>query len=105
MANDMVPDEEPMQRDLERVPVCHYRHQVPPGTKPQPQWCPSGLTKSQRRRIQRLKNDGLEQERQREALEKKRGRSEVWRVKRQGHDQDGSDGSAADINMIFYFAK
>ena len=45
MADDRVQDDQPMQRDLEREP----------DHTGQPQWCPRGLTKSQKRRVQRLR--------------------------------------------------
>ena len=47
MADDMVPDDQPLRRDPEREPVHHLIDQ--------PRWCPAGLTKSQKRRVQRLR--------------------------------------------------
>ena len=38
------------------------------------QWCPGGLTRSQKRRVQRLRNSELEQA-------QASGRSQVWRAK------------------------
>jgi hypothetical protein len=46
MADDRVPDDQPMHRDPEREPVTRRASQ--------PRWCPTGLTKSQKRRVQRL---------------------------------------------------
>ena len=46
MANDRVPDDQPMRRDPKREPV-HDNIDWP-------QWCPAGLTRSQKRRVQRL---------------------------------------------------
>ena len=68
-----IPDEDPHSRDLERVPIHDNIDQ--------PQWCPGGLTKSQKRRVQRLRQtEALEEEERREAP--RRGvRSEVWHVK------------------------
>jgi hypothetical protein len=34
-----------------------------PGTKPAPKWCPAGLTKMQRRRVQKLRARELEEKR------------------------------------------
>ena len=41
MANDRVQDDQPMRRDLEREPHSDCTSQ--------PQWCPGGLTRSQKR--------------------------------------------------------
>jgi hypothetical protein len=47
-----------------KTTVCQYRPRysggsmiklVEPGTKPRPQWCPTGLTHTQKRRVQRLR--------------------------------------------------
>ena len=46
MADDRVQDDQPMRRDPEREPCTHYNSQ--------PQWCPGGLTRSQKTRVQRL---------------------------------------------------
>ena len=55
-----VPDEYPHRRDPERVPVHDNIDQ--------PRWCPGGLTKSQKRRVQRLRQtEALEEEERREA--------------------------------------
>ena len=68
-----VPDEYPHRRDPEREPVHDNIDQ--------PRWCPGGLTRSQKRRVQRLcQTEALEEEERREAP--RRGvRTEVWRVK------------------------
>jgi len=47
MANDLVLDDQPLHRDPEREP---FNHRVD-----RPRWCPAGLTKSQKRRVQRLR--------------------------------------------------
>ena len=47
MANDRVQDDEPMRRDPEREPVHDNIDR--------PQWCPAGLTRSQKRQVQRLR--------------------------------------------------
>ena len=52
------------------------------------QWCPRGLTRSQKRRVQRLRNDELHQK-----------RHKVWQVK---HTVDKDKGKApAGISTIF----
>ena len=47
MADDKVQDDQPMRRDPEREPYVHHTSQ--------PQWCPGGLTRSQKRCVQRLR--------------------------------------------------
>jgi hypothetical protein len=42
MANDKVQDDQPMRRDQEREPDSDRTNQ--------PQWCPGGLSRSQKRR-------------------------------------------------------
>ena len=55
MADDRVQDDQPMQRDPEREP----------GRADQYQWCPRGLTRSQKRRVQRLRQlEIIEEERE-----------------------------------------
>ena len=68
-----IPDECPHRSDPERVSVHENIDR--------PRWCPGGLTRSQKRRVQRLRQtEALEEEKRREAP--RRGvRSEVWRVK------------------------
>jgi hypothetical protein len=60
----------------QRTTVCQYMPRnsggsriksVEPGTKPRPQWCPVGLTHTQKRRVQRLRVSEI-----REELAKKR---------------------------------
>ena len=41
------------------------------------------------------------EEEQRQLLDKKKVRSQVWRVKKQNPTQNDNSGSAADINMVF----
>ena len=45
MADDRVQDDQPMRRDPEREPDRTDQYQ----------WCPEGLTRSQKRRVQRLR--------------------------------------------------
>ena len=55
------------------------------------QWCPGGLTRSQKRRVQRLRNRELEQA-------QAPGKPQVWRVK-QTTDKGQS---SANIEMAFF---
>ena len=72
MANDMTPDDQPMRRDPEREPAwCCVD---------QPRWCPAGLTKSQKRRVQRLRQLEILEEEQEQNLSKKKVKSQVWHV-------------------------
>jgi len=52
------------------------------------QWCPSGLTRSQKRRVQRLRNDELHQK-----------RHKVWQIK-QTVDKDKGK-TPAEVSTIF----
>ena len=85
-----VSDEYPHHRDPEREPV-HDNIDLP-------WWCPAGLTRSQKRRVQRLRRiKALEVERK-EAP--RRGvRSKVWRVKPKADDGQQSGSSATPVNI------
>ena len=93
VAAAQVPDEYPHRRDPERVPVHDNIDR--------PLWCPGGLTRSQKIRVQRLhQTEALEEEERREAP--RRGvRSEVWRVKPKADEEQPSGSSATPINMVF----
>jgi hypothetical protein len=54
-----------------KTTVCQYRPRysggsmiklVEPGTKPRPQWCPTGLTHTQKRRVQRLRASEIKED-------------------------------------------
>jgi hypothetical protein len=92
MANDRVQVDQPMRRDSEREPVHDNIDQ--------PQWCPPGLTRSQKRRVQRLRQTELLEEERKEALKRKGVRSEVCHVKPGADDRQDLDSSAAPVNMI-----
>ena len=62
MADDRVQDDQPMRRDPERVPYSD-------GTD-QPQWCPGGLSRSQKRHVQRLRQLEIIEEEQGQTLSK-----------------------------------
>jgi hypothetical protein len=63
-----------------------------------------GLTKFQKRRVQRLRQLEQQEEVERHVLDKKKVRSQVWRPKPKADDEkDG--GSKADINMVVLLPK
>ena len=71
VAASQVADEYPHRRDPERK---HVHDNVD-----RPQWCPAGLTRLQRRQVQRLRQtEALEEERK--EAPRRRIMSEVWRV-------------------------
>ena len=91
MANDRVPDNQPMHRDPERE---HVHENID-----RPWWCPAGLTNSQKRRVQRLCQTEAPEEERKEPP--RRGvRSQVWRVKPRADDKQQSGSSAAPVNMV-----
>ena len=93
MANDRVPDDQPIHRDLEREPVHDYIDQ--------PRWCLAGLTRSQKRRVQRLhQTELLQEEKRKETLKKKGVKSEVWRVKLRVDGRQHPGSSAAPVNIV-----
>ena len=63
MADDRVQDDQPMRRDPEREPYTHHTSQQ--------QWCLGGLTISQQRRVQRLRQLEIIDEEQEQTLNKK----------------------------------
>jgi hypothetical protein len=79
MADGRVQDDQPMRRD----PECEPDH------ADQSQWCPGGLTMSQKRRVQRLHQLEIIEEGQEQILSKKK--SQVWRVKAKADDESASD--------------
>ena len=73
-----VPDEYPPRRDPERVPIHDNIDR--------PRWCPGGLTRSQKRRVQRLRQTEALEEEERRGAPRKGIKSEVWRVKPRADD-------------------
>jgi hypothetical protein len=63
-----------------------------------PRWCPAGLTRSQKMRVQRLRQTEALEEERKEALGR-RVRSEVWRVKPKANDEQQSGLSATPVNI------
>ena len=83
MADDRVQDDQPMRRD----PECEPDH------TDQSQWCPGGLTKSHKQRVQRLRQLEIIKEEQEWTLNKKGVKLQVWRVKAKADDESISDSS------------
>jgi hypothetical protein len=82
MADDTVQDNQPMGRDLEFEPYSDHTNQ--------PQWCLGGLSRSQKRRVQRLHQLEIIEEEQEQTLSKKGVRSQVWRAKPKADDDQDS---------------
>ena len=95
MADDRVQDDQPMRGDPEREP----------DRADQSQWCPGGLTRSQKRRVQRLRQLEIIEEKQEQNLHKKGIRSQVWHAKPRADSDQNSRSSAAPINMVFIMPK
>ena len=83
MADERVQDDQLMRRDPER----ESDH------TDQSQWCPRGLTRSQKRCVQRLRQLEIIEEEQEQTLNKKGVKSQVWRVKAKADDESASDNS------------
>ena len=90
-ATAQVPDEYPHHRDSKREPIHDNIDR--------PRWCLRGLTRSQKRRVQRLRQtEALEEEERKEAP--RRGvRSEVWHVKPKADEGQQSGSSATSVNI------
>ena len=71
MADERVLDDQLMQRDPEREL----------DRTGQPQLCPGGLTRSQKRRVQRLRQLEIIEEEREQILRNKGVKSQVWHVK------------------------
>jgi len=83
-------DEYPHRRDLERETVHD--------NVDRPRWCPGVLTRSQKRRVQRLRQtETLEDEKK--EVPRRRVRSEVWRVKPKADDGQQSESSATPVDI------
>ena len=92
VAAAQVSDEYPHRRDPEREPVHDNIDR--------PRWCPAGLTRSQKRQVQRLRQTEVLEEERKEASKKRGVRSEVWRVKPKTNDPQGPGSSATPVNMV-----
>ena len=83
MADDRVQDDQSMRRDPEREP----------DRTNQSQWCLGGLTRSQKRRVQRLRQLEIIEEEQEQTLNRKLVKSQVWRDKAKANGESASDNS------------
>ena len=83
MADDRMQDDQPMRRDPEHEP----------DRADQPQWCLGGLSRSQKRRVQRLRQLEIIEEEQEQTLNKKGVKTQVWRVKAKAEDESASNSS------------
>jgi hypothetical protein len=83
MVDSLVPDGDIMCRDPEHRRTLQLDDEGSSQTrkKPNPQWCPDGLTKSQKRRVQRLRQLEHHEEVERLVLDKKKVQSKVWHPK------------------------
>ena len=72
-----------MRRDPEREP----------DRTDQSQWCPVGLTRSQKRRVQRLRQLEIIEEEQEQTVNKKGVKSQVWRVNAKADGELASNSS------------
>jgi hypothetical protein len=106
MADSLVPDEDIMCQALERRHTLQLDDEgsIQTCKKPNPQWCPDGLTKSQKRRVQCLRQLEQQEEAERQVLDKKKVRSKVWRPKPKVNNEK-DDKPQADINMIVFLTK
>ena len=77
MTDSRVLDEDVMCQELEHRRTTQLDDRSQHGPR-QPRWCLDGLTKSQKRRIQHLRQWEHQEEIEREALEKKKVCSQVW---------------------------
>ena len=93
MYNDKIPDDQLLRRDPKRDPVHDHVDR--------PRGCPAGLTKSQKRRVQRLRQIELLEKEREEALRKKGVKSQVRRVKPRADDRQDPGLLAAPVNMVF----
>ena len=83
MADDRVQDDQPMWKDPEREP----------DRTDQSQWCPGGLTRSQKQRVQMLRQLEIIEEEQEHTMNKKGVKSQVWRVKAKADGESASNSS------------
>ena len=88
-ATAQVPDEYPHHRDPEREHIHDNINQS--------RWCPRGLTRSQKRRVQRLRQTEALEEEERREVPRRGVRSEVWRVKPKADEGQQSGPSATSV--------
>jgi hypothetical protein len=106
MAGSLVPDEDIMCKAPERRRTLQLDDEGSSQTRKKlnPQWCPDGLTKSQKRRVQHLRQLEQNEEVERHVLIKKKVRSKVWHPKHKADDGE-DDKPQANINMVVFLPK
>jgi hypothetical protein len=106
IADSLAPDEDIMCRGPKHRRTLQLEDEGSSQTRKKPnlQWCPDGLTKSQKRRVQFLRQLEQHEEAERHVLDKKKVRSKVWRPKPRA-DEEKDDKPQADINMVVLLPK
>jgi hypothetical protein len=106
MADSLVPDEDIMCRAPELRCTLQLDDEGSSQThkKPNPQWCPDGLSKSQKRRFQCLHQLEEHGEAERLVLNNKKVRSQIWRPKPKA-DEEKDDKPQANINTVVFLPK
>ena len=97
--------DERIERDAAAQVLDEYPHRMDPERESvhdnidRPRWCPRGLTRSQKRRVQRLRQTkALEEERK--EIPRRGVKSEVWCVKTRADDKQDSGSLAALVNVL-----
>ena len=109
-AGGRISADERVERKANAQASGEYRHRRDPEREPvldnvdRPQWCPVGLTRSQKRRVQKLCQTELLEEERKGAPKKKEVRSEVWHVKPKADDRKDPESSAAPVNIVIGIA-
>jgi hypothetical protein len=85
-SNDRIPDDGTLDHEVE------HRHSFRYNPEAYPQWCPGGLTRSQKRKVQRLHH----REQEEHAQEEKQVKSQAWHIKRKTDEMAPS----ASVNMV-----
>jgi hypothetical protein len=103
---DSITDEDIACRDPERWLTLQLDDEGSKQTrkKPNPQWCPNGLTKSQKRRVKRLCQLEQQEEAERCMLDKKKVLSTELHPKPKADDWKDNK-PRVDINMVVFLPK
>jgi hypothetical protein len=106
MVNSLVPDEDIMSQAHERQRTLQLDDEGSSQTRKKPnlQWCPDGLTKSQKRRVQHLRPLEQHEVVERHVLDKKKVWYKVWRLK-PSVDEEKDDNPQDDTNMVVFLLK
>jgi hypothetical protein len=106
MADSLVPDEDIMCRTPEHRCTLQLDNEGSSQMhkKSNPQWCSYGLTKSQKRKVQRLRQLEQHEEAEKHVLDKKKVQSKVWPPNPKADNKE-SNKPQADINMVAFLPK